>query len=178
MIFDRDVETRSAEEQRRSDQALYRKQIGYLLARSAFYRRKLADAGFKDAKSVGGLENIHNLPFTVKDEVRKNQADYPPLGDFLAADPQDVMRIYSTSGTTGTPVFIALTPRDMEVWATNTARSYTAGGGGAGRERKDGTARSRREDQGCDPAEPAGCDRSAPGALRHLAARRIQIEAR
>jgi len=128
MIFDKDVEIRGPEEQRWTDEALYRKQIEYLFARSAFYRRKLATAGFRDAKSVGGLENIHNLPFTVKDELRKSQAEYPPFGDFLAADPGDLMRIYSTSGTTGVPLFIALTPRDMEVWATNTARSYTAGG--------------------------------------------------
>jgi phenylacetate-coenzyme A ligase PaaK-like adenylate-forming protein len=101
MIFDKDVEIRSPEEQRRTDEALYRKQIEYLFARSPFYRRKLASAGFRDAKSVGELESIHHLPCTVKDELRKSQAEQPPFGDFLAADPGELMRIYSTSGTTG-----------------------------------------------------------------------------
>lgn len=42
------------------------------------------------------------------------------------------MRIYSTSGTTGTPSFIPLTAADLENWLTGSARSYAASGIAAG----------------------------------------------
>ncbi len=128
MFFEEAVERRPVAEQRRSDEALYDRQIAYVWERSPFYRQKLEAAGFKDLKAVGGLGNIANLPFTVKDEIRKTQSEHPPLGAHLACDPKTIRRIFSTSGTTGVPCFIALTPRDTDVWALNTARSYFAAG--------------------------------------------------
>ena len=129
MILDKEIETRDPVDQSKEDDRLYRKQIEYLFANSGFYRRRLGEAGFNSAKDVGGLDNIRNLPFTVKDDIRENQASYPPLGDFLAADPKNISRIFSTSGTTGTPCYVALTMSDLQdVWAVNTARSYAAAG--------------------------------------------------
>ena len=83
---------------------------------------------FKGPADAGGIDHIATLPFTVKDELRQTQAEVPPFGDHLAADPITLLRVYSTSGTTGTPCFIALTRNDTVVWATNTARSYRAAG--------------------------------------------------
>lgn len=127
-MFDPAVEMRSHADQAARDDALFRAQIGYLFDRSAFYQRKLKAAGFANAQSVGGLENIANLPFTDKSEIRESQANYPPFGDNLAADPAKLQRVFSTSGTSGVPTYIALTPKDIDVWATNTARSYVASG--------------------------------------------------
>lgn len=127
-MFDPAVETRSLAEQADCDDALYRQQISYLVSRSPFYRRKLAEAGCANAGQVGGLDNIANLPFTEKWEIRESQKNCPPFGDNLAADPEKLQRIFSTSGTSGTPTYIALTPKDIDIWATNTARSYVASG--------------------------------------------------
>src|SRR6266576_978370 len=66
--------------------ATYRKQIERLFERSAFYREKLRAAGFDSPGAVGGLENIAALPFTEKDELRKSQAEHPPLGSHAAID--------------------------------------------------------------------------------------------
>lgn len=127
-MFDPEVEGRSLDDQLKADDATYRRQVAYLFAKSPFYRRKLHEAGFKDADSVGGIDRIAELPFTDKSEIRSSQSEHPPFGDHLAADPKDLMRIFSTSGTTGTPTYIAVTPRDIDCWATNTARSYYASG--------------------------------------------------
>ncbi len=128
-MFDPQVETRDPAEQRQRDEALYKKQIEYLFERSPFYRKKFAEAGFKTAKSVGDLSEIGKLPFTVKEDIRATQAECPPLGAHLAADPKKLVRTFSTSGTTGTPCYIAVTHKDLyDVWAVNTARSYTACG--------------------------------------------------
>ncbi len=128
MIYDPEIENRDPKEQRRLDEVQYRKQIKYLLDNSKFYQRKLTDAGFKDAESLGGLDDMAPLPFTVKDEIRQTQADNPPFGDYLAAPRENIRKVFSTSGTTGTPCYIALTMDDLDVWATHTARSYTAVG--------------------------------------------------
>ena len=128
MMYDQEIVTRPVEEQFGIDKDKYLKQIEYLFKHSEFYRNKFFDSGFKDHHSLGGLEDIKNLPFTEKDELRKSQADFPPFGNHLACDPKDLLRIYSTSGTTGVPCYIGLTRNDLEMYATNVARGYTAAG--------------------------------------------------
>ena len=85
-MFSPDVETRNPEEQFRIDAGQYRRQLDYLYTHSAFYRRKLQEAGFPDANSAGTLAQIHRLPFTEKDELRRSQAESPPFGEHLACD--------------------------------------------------------------------------------------------
>jgi phenylacetate-CoA ligase len=110
------------------DDTAYRRQVGYLFERSPFYREKLGAAGFNDAASVGGLADIGKLPFTEKDELRASRSPEHPLGSHIAADLRDVVRIYSTSGTTGTPSHIPVTRSDLESWHAISSRSYGASG--------------------------------------------------
>jgi len=98
------------------------------MARSAFYRAKLNEAGFYTDRDIGELDDIAQLPFTEKDELRASQANFPPFGSHLAADPQDLRRVFSTSGTTGVPCYLGLTENDLEMYATNVARGYSAAG--------------------------------------------------
>jgi phenylacetate-CoA ligase len=127
-MFSADVETRPMAAQLALDATRYRRQIEYLFEHSPFYRKKLQHAGFANASDAGELSDIHELPFTDKDEIRRTQAEHPPFGEHLACDPQDLVRIFSTSGTTGVPCYIALTRRDLDMFATNVARGYTAAG--------------------------------------------------
>ncbi len=128
MIYDPEVETRPVEEQYAIDRDSYTQQLGYLLENSTFYQQKLREAGIENAADAGGLGDIAKLPFTEKDELRKTQADAPPFGDHLAAEPEALRRVFSTSGTTGVPCYLGLTSRDIDVYATNVARGYTAAG--------------------------------------------------
>jgi len=122
------VEARPWAEQAAADDAAYRRQIGYLFANSRFYRDKLAAAGFADAEAVGGLAAIDRLPFTDKDELRASRSDAEPIGTHLAAPMHAVVRIFSTSGTTGAPSYIPLTAEDLADWVRISARSYAACG--------------------------------------------------
>ena len=106
----------------------YREQIRYLFERSAFYRRKLRAAGYASAEDVGGFGDLESIPLTDKEELRESQALHPPYGDFLAADPSAIRRVYSSSGTTGVPCYIAVTADDLDSWTTMSARSYSAAG--------------------------------------------------
>ena len=118
--------------QRSADEAAYRRQIEYLFARSPFYSAKLAGAGIRSTADAGGLDGIDELPFTTKDELRQSQQDVPPFGAHLAAVRGNVARVFSTSGTTGTPSYIPLTRRDIADWVVIGSRTYSRCGLAAG----------------------------------------------
>src|SRR5688500_16530738 len=112
--------------------ASYPAQIARLFERSPFYRNKLRAAGFASPAAVGALEDIARLPFTEKDELRRSQAAHPPLGEHAAVPIAQAARIYSTSGTSGAPLYIPLTARDVEQWREIGRRTYSCNGFRAG----------------------------------------------
>ena len=123
-----EIESAPWEEQAQADAPLYLGQIEYLFERSRFYRGKLERAGFATHGAVGGLDAIHALPLTEKDELRASRTAEEPIGTHLTAAPEEIARIYSTSGTTGAPSYIPLTAADLDVWVRTSARSYAASG--------------------------------------------------
>jgi phenylacetate-CoA ligase len=127
-----DAETLPWADQLVLDDASYRTQLAYLFERSPFYREKLAAAGFDSDRAVGGLADIAQLPLTDKDEIRATCTPDNPIGSHLCATPSEIIRIYSTSGTTGTPSYVPLTAGDLNNWVTGSARSYAASGVVAG----------------------------------------------
>ena len=131
-MLEPEVETRPWAEQLAFDDASYRRQLAYLFERSAFYRAKLSAAGFATHEAAGGLADIGALPLTEKDELRATRTAASPIGAHLCAAPSEIVRIYSTSGTTGTPSYVPLTAPDLDDWITGSARSYAASGVEAG----------------------------------------------
>ena len=127
-----EVETRPWAEQLAIDDAAYREQLAYLVDRSDFYREKLTAAGFASAGAAGGLAEIAALPLTEKQEIRASCTPDNPIGAHLCASRSEIVRIYSTSGTTGTPSYIPLTAGDLDTWVSGSARSYAASGVAAG----------------------------------------------
>ncbi len=126
------METRPWAEQLELDDASYRSQLEYLYERSAFYREKLAAAGVASAGAAGGLGEIAQLPVTEKREIRESCTPENPIGAHLCVAAPEIVRTYSTSGTTGTPSYIPLTAGDLDNWVTGSARSYAASGVEAG----------------------------------------------
>jgi phenylacetate-CoA ligase len=126
------TETRPWEAQLEIDDASYGRQLRYLLERSAFYRRKLGAAGVDSPAAAGRLAEISQLPLTDKQELRAGCTPENPIGEHLCAAPAEIVRIYSTSGTTGTPSYIPLTATDLDNWVSGSMRSYAASGVSAG----------------------------------------------
>jgi phenylacetate-CoA ligase len=114
------------DEQLARDDESYREQLAYLLERSPFYRQKLAGL------EPDGLAEIAELPLTEKDELRATVTPENRFGAHLCVSRDEIIRIYSTSGTTGTPSYIPLTASDYENWVIGSARSYGASGLSAG----------------------------------------------
>lgn len=87
-----------------------------------FYKKQLDENGLKP-DDIKSLEDLHRLPFTTKQDVRDNY----PFGMF--AVPMDsVVRIHASSGTTGKPVVVGYTARDIKTWSELMARTLMAGG--------------------------------------------------
>jgi phenylacetate-CoA ligase len=123
-----EIETLPWDEQLTLDDGSYRAQLAYLFERSPFYRAKLGGAGVETADDAGGLGDIARLPLTEKQELRATVTPESPFGAHLCAAPDELVRIHSTSGTTGTPSYIPLTAGDLDNWVTASARSYAASG--------------------------------------------------
>ncbi len=122
------VEARPWAEQLELDDAAYREQLDYLFGRSTFYRAKLTAAGVGSAREAGGLDALAQLPLTEKRELRETVTAEQPVGTHLCAEPGEIVRIYSTSGTTGAPSYVPLTAGDLDNWIIGSARSYAASG--------------------------------------------------
>jgi phenylacetate-CoA ligase len=122
VILAPEVETRSPDEQHALDDAAYRAQLDHLLDHSPFYRRRLGSS------PPAGLDEIGALPLTDKRELRETCTEDNPIGAHLCVPRSEIVRVYSTSGTTGTPSYIPLTASDLENWIAGSARSYAASG--------------------------------------------------
>ncbi|MGA4788826.1 phenylacetate--CoA ligase family protein [Nocardia sp. AB354] len=104
-----------------------REQLAHLSANSAFYRAKFADHGV-DPAAVRGVEDLVSLPFTEKQELRDSLAQCPPLGAHVAVGDSDIVQIQASSGTTGSPSYVALTAEDIVTWSELGARALYANG--------------------------------------------------
>lgn len=86
------------------------------LVKNPLYAEKFTSMGIVP-EDIKGVEDLHKLPFTTKEDLRKSY----PLGLQIAPD-KDVVRVHSSSGTTGSPVMIPYTRNDVNVWAEMMAR--------------------------------------------------------
>jgi phenylacetate-CoA ligase len=125
--FDERTETMPPAWTRRLEEELLVEQVTRCYERSPFWRRKLAGAGVRP-EHVLDAEDLRRIPLTTKEELRASQEDEPPLGDFVCADPVEVVRIHLTSGTTGKPLALAYTPEDLRTSARIGARAFWAAG--------------------------------------------------
>ena len=110
---------------------LLARQLERVLGISRFYRDKLSQAGW-DLAEAARPENFFHLPFTDKPEIIQDQSQCPPFGRLLAVEMPQVSRVHRTSGSSGRPVLLALTPSDLEANLESGARAFRCAGVGPG----------------------------------------------
>jgi phenylacetate-CoA ligase len=125
--LDPEIETMEQRQLQELQEAKLAKQLDYLFARSPFYQDKFRVAGIR-REHFRSLGDLVNFPFTTKEELRESQTACPPLGRHMAAEMTNVIRIHSSTGTTGRPSFVGVTRGDAEAWTRLTARSFYAQG--------------------------------------------------
>lgn len=94
--------------------------IDALISAGSFYGKKLEAAGIKH---VSDQSKFESLPFSEKKDLR----DAYPLG-LMTAPEEEIVRIHSSSGTTGLPVIIPYTAKDVDDWAVMFKRCYETAG--------------------------------------------------
>lgn len=95
-------------------------QVKRLIAGDSYYGKLYREKGIT---GVASQEDFEKLPFSSKDDLRNAY----PLG-IQAVPDEDVVRIHSSSGTTGKPVIIPYTKKDVDDWAIQFARCYEMAG--------------------------------------------------
>lgn len=86
------------------------------------YKKKFDDIGFNPS-DFNDLSQMSELPFTVKDDLR---AAYPYK--MFAAPRKDIVRVHSSSGTTGQISVVGYTKNDLDMWSDCIARALSAAG--------------------------------------------------
>ena len=87
-----------------------------------FYKKKFDELKF-NYDNVRSLDDLRRLPFTVKQDLRDNY----PYGLF-AVPLRDVVRVHSSSGTSGQATVVGYTRNDIKTWSNLVARVITAAG--------------------------------------------------
>ena len=99
------------------------KQVKHVYEHVPYYRKKMEEKGVVP-EDIRSTADLHNLPFLTKDDLRQAY----PYG-LLATPLEDVVRIQSTSGTTGRRVVAFYTQHDIDLWDECCARAIMAAGG-------------------------------------------------
>ena len=121
------IETLSPAEYVKLQEDALLRELRYVWQNSLFYQEKFKQAGI-ELNDIRGLDDLYKLPFTEKQEIRDSLISAPPLGKHAAVDIGKVIRVYSTSGTTGNPTYIGLTFHDRDVWKETAMRTMWACG--------------------------------------------------
>lgn len=99
---------------------LIKEKLKTLTSQECFYQKKLEGI---DIDAIKSQEDFEKLPFTWKGDLREAY----PLG-LQAVPDEEIIRIHSSSGTTGTPVIIPYTQKDVDDWAIMFERCYKMAG--------------------------------------------------
>jgi phenylacetate-CoA ligase len=122
MIRDPEHEQMAREELEKLQLQRLQAKVREVYEKVPFYRRAFSEKGITPDK-IQSLADLAKLPFTSKLDFRDNY----PFG-LMAVPQQQVVRIHSSSGTTGKPIIAPYTKGDIDTWAEIIARTLVAGG--------------------------------------------------
>ena len=120
--FEREIETAPREELRKLQLRRLRATLKDAVENVPLHRERMKAARIKP-QDIRSLEDIQNLPFTVKTDLRDNY----PFGMFARPRP-GLLRLHASSGTTGKPTVVGYTKKDLDTWAGLMARSMACAG--------------------------------------------------
>jgi len=124
MIWNKEAECMPREELEKLQAERLRWTVRRCYENVPLYRRKFDEARIKPS-DIRSIDDLKHLPFTTKEDL----AESYPFGMF-AVPMDDVVRVHSSSGTTGKPKVVGYTRNDIETWAELMARTIMCGGAG------------------------------------------------
>ncbi len=131
-LWNPEIELMSADEMRHLQWRRLVEQVAYNYAQSPFYREKMENVG-ATPDDIQSFEDFAGLPLTTKEEHRAAQQRSldltgEPYEMMACAPKQEIVRINSTSGTTGVPTLYTLTQHDVDIVSEMHARKYWRAG--------------------------------------------------
>lgn len=118
-FWDPKIETMGRKEMEKLQFKRLKKSVKTVYRNVPFYKRRFDEAGIKP-DDVRSLSDISKVPYTLKTDFTDNY----PFGLF-SVPMDDIVRIHSSSGTTGKPKVVGYTKGDIETWGNLLARSFT-----------------------------------------------------
>jgi phenylacetate-CoA ligase len=122
MYFNKEIETMPLKKMRELQLERLKWAVGHAYKNNAFYRKKYDEAGFKPDQ-LKSLDDMRRVPFLTKQDMRDNY----PFGLF-AVPMEKVVRVHSSSGTTGNATVVGYTKKDVDIFAEVVARCLAAYG--------------------------------------------------
>ncbi|UZP69013.1 phenylacetate--CoA ligase [Desulfovibrio mangrovi] len=122
MFFEKDAECMDREELEQLQLERLQATLNRVARNVPLYRQRFAELGI-DPDDFRSLDDLRRLPFTTKQDIRDNY----PYGLF-AVPLRDVVRLQSSSGTTGKPIVVGYTRNDLKRWSRLVARILGMGG--------------------------------------------------
>ena len=116
MIWNETKECMSRDQIETLQSARLKKMVSSVYHNVEFYRKKMQQLGIEPG-DIRGIEDLHKLPYTTKEDLRENY----PFGLFAIPQSQ-VVRIHASSGTTGKATVVGYSRRDIEIWQECVAR--------------------------------------------------------
>ena len=122
MIWNETIECMDREEMRKLQSLRLKRVVEHAYHNSPFYRKKMQEMGIAP-DDIQTIDDITKLPFTVKQDLRDNY----PFG-LMAVPMSEIVRLHASSGTTGKPIVVGYTRKDLGIWAEVVARCLAAYG--------------------------------------------------
>ncbi len=123
MIWNQEMECMPVEERKALQFYRLRNAVRRAYEHIPCYKKKFDEIGLRP-EHIQSLKDISKIPFTTKDDLRENY----PFGMF-AVPMEQIVRVHSSSGTTGKPVVVGYTREDIDTWAELMARTICCAGG-------------------------------------------------
>lgn len=120
MIWNETIECMERDEMRKLQGIRLKRIVERVYHNTPFYRKKMQEMGLTP-DDIETIDDIVKLPFTVKQDLRDN---YP--FDLLTAPMSEIVRLHASSGTTGKPIVVGYSRKDLSIWSEVVARCLSA----------------------------------------------------
>lgn len=119
-MWQQEIETMPREELEKLQSERLVWQVNRMYEKVELFRKRMDELGLKPS-DIHGIEDLHKLPFSYKQDLR----DYYPYG--LFAEPmENIVRVHASSGTTGKKIVVGYTRNDLDAWDDGVARMMYA----------------------------------------------------
>jgi phenylacetate-CoA ligase len=125
--WDEEAQTMPRAELRLVQEERLREALARVWEEAPFYRRRFETAGVAP-DDVKTLDDLARIPVFRKDDLRRNEAEHPPIGDYRCVGLSGSVRLATSTGTTGRPTFTLWTAGDLRLDYELAARAHWRAG--------------------------------------------------